>query len=107
MAMHEELIVGLDIGTSKICAVVGELRPDGNVDIIGIGKYILGVTIIILQGEFDIDAFPLLFKGNYFFVDRDLVSVQVLYERRYAVFIIKSVLFIRSFILNRNLQTFI
>ncbi len=35
----EELIVGLDIGTSKICAVVGELRPDGMVDIIGMGSH--------------------------------------------------------------------
>jgi cell division protein FtsA len=31
-----ELIVGLDIGTTKICAVVGEVSPDG-VDIVGIG----------------------------------------------------------------------
>jgi len=35
----EELIVGLDIGTSKICAVVGEIRPDGTVDIIGMGSH--------------------------------------------------------------------
>ncbi|WP_461208259.1 cell division protein FtsA [Desulfocurvus sp. DL9XJH121] len=31
-----ELIVGLDIGTTKICAVVGELTPEG-VDVVGIG----------------------------------------------------------------------
>ncbi|UZP67300.1 cell division protein FtsA [Desulfovibrio mangrovi] len=31
-----DLIVGLDIGTTKICAVVGEPTPDG-VDIVGIG----------------------------------------------------------------------
>ncbi|MFW5836569.1 MAG: cell division protein FtsA [Desulfovibrionaceae bacterium] len=31
-----DLIVGLDIGTTKICAVVGEVSPDG-VDIVGIG----------------------------------------------------------------------
>ncbi|MBU1001976.1 MAG: cell division protein FtsA [Proteobacteria bacterium] len=31
-----ELIVGLDIGTTKICTVVGELTPDG-VDVVGIG----------------------------------------------------------------------
>ncbi|MFP4070542.1 MAG: cell division protein FtsA [Desulfovibrionales bacterium] len=31
-----ELIVGLDIGTTKICAVVGEYGPDG-VDVVGIG----------------------------------------------------------------------
>jgi len=35
----EELIVGLDIGTSKICAVVGEVRPDRMVDIIGMGSH--------------------------------------------------------------------
>lgn len=33
-----DLIVGLDIGTTKICAVVGEINED-RVDVIGIGKY--------------------------------------------------------------------
>jgi cell division protein FtsA len=32
-----DLIVGLDIGTTKICAVVGELSPSGTVDVLGIG----------------------------------------------------------------------
>jgi cell division protein FtsA len=36
--MNKDLIVGLDIGTTKICAVVGEARPDG-VEIIGMGSY--------------------------------------------------------------------
>lgn len=38
---HEErgdLVVGLDIGTTKICVVVGEVRENG-VDIIGIGRH--------------------------------------------------------------------
>jgi len=35
----DDLIVGLDIGTSKICAVVGEIRPDGQLDIIGMGSH--------------------------------------------------------------------
>lgn len=38
MAKNTELIVGLDIGTTKICAIVGEIRPEGGVDIIGIGS---------------------------------------------------------------------
>lgn len=33
-----ELVVGLDIGTTKICAVVGEVNPDG-IDIVGIGTH--------------------------------------------------------------------
>ncbi len=33
---NSELVVGLDIGTTKICAVVGEASPDG-VDVVGIG----------------------------------------------------------------------
>ncbi len=37
MAKGNELIVGLDIGTTKICAIVGELQPEGGVDIVGIG----------------------------------------------------------------------
>ncbi len=33
-----EILVGLDIGTTKICAIVGELTEDG-IDIIGIGSH--------------------------------------------------------------------
>ena len=33
-----DLIVGLEIGTSKICAVVGEGRPDGSIKILGVGQ---------------------------------------------------------------------
>ena len=36
--MSGNIIVGLDIGTTKICAVVGESRPDG-VEIIGMGSH--------------------------------------------------------------------
>jgi len=36
--MAGEIIVGLDIGTTKICAVVGEVRND-TVEIIGMGSY--------------------------------------------------------------------
>ena len=34
-----ELIVGLDIGTTKICAVVGEPSEQGGIDIVGIGTF--------------------------------------------------------------------
>ena len=33
-----DLLVGLEIGTSKICVVVGESRPDGTVKILGVGQ---------------------------------------------------------------------
>jgi len=36
--MAGEIVVGLDIGTTKICAVVGEVRPDA-IEIIGIGSH--------------------------------------------------------------------
>ncbi|RJR41149.1 MAG: cell division protein FtsA [Desulfobacteraceae bacterium] len=36
--MSGEIIVGLDIGTTKMCAVVGEMRPD-SIEIIGIGSH--------------------------------------------------------------------
>ena len=35
---QDDLIVGLDIGTTKICAVVGEVTDDG-IDIVGVGTY--------------------------------------------------------------------
>jgi cell division protein FtsA len=32
------LIVGLDIGTSKVVALVGEVTADGNIEVIGVGS---------------------------------------------------------------------
>lgn len=40
MTRHkEDIIVGLDIGTTKIACIIGEVTPDG-VDIIGIGSHV-------------------------------------------------------------------
>src|SRR3989304_1160794 len=36
---NKNLIVGLDIGTSKVVAVVAELTPDGRIDIVGMGNH--------------------------------------------------------------------
>ncbi len=33
----DDLIVGLDIGTTKVCAVIGELNETGRIEIVGIG----------------------------------------------------------------------
>ncbi len=33
-----ELVVGLDVGTTKICAVIGEPRPGGGLDVVGVGN---------------------------------------------------------------------
>ncbi len=38
MGKREELIVGLDLGTTKICAVVGEVTSEG-IDIVGVGTH--------------------------------------------------------------------
>jgi cell division protein FtsA len=38
MAKREELVVGLDIGTTKIAAIVGEITDDG-IDVIGVGTH--------------------------------------------------------------------
>ncbi len=35
----KNLIVGLDIGTSKVVAIVGEITDEGNVEVIGIGTH--------------------------------------------------------------------
>ena len=38
MGRRDEIVVGLDIGTTKVCAVVGEVHPDeGKVDVVGVG----------------------------------------------------------------------
>ncbi len=38
MAKKEHIVVGLDIGTTKICAIVAEVTPDQGVTIIGVGS---------------------------------------------------------------------
>lgn len=35
---RENIIVGLEVGTSKVCAVVGETKHDGTVRILGVGE---------------------------------------------------------------------
>lgn len=35
---YKDLLVGLDIGTSKVAAVLAELRPDGSYEVIGMGQ---------------------------------------------------------------------
>jgi cell division protein FtsA len=37
--LEKNMIVGLDIGTSKVVAIVGEVSPDGDIEIIGIGSH--------------------------------------------------------------------
>ncbi len=39
MTKKEHIVVGLDIGTTKICAVVGEILSDRSVNVIGIGSH--------------------------------------------------------------------
>ena len=36
---EKDMIVGLDIGTSKVVAIVAEVLPDGELDVIGIGSH--------------------------------------------------------------------
>ena len=35
----KNLIVGLDVGTSKVVAIVGEVTEDGNIEVVGIGSH--------------------------------------------------------------------
>jgi cell division protein FtsA len=35
-----QMIVGLDIGTSKVVCIVGEISPEGDVEIVGIGSHL-------------------------------------------------------------------
>ncbi|WP_178863140.1 cell division protein FtsA [Thiomicrorhabdus cannonii] len=32
-------VVGLDIGTSKIAAIIGKIKPDGEIEVVGMGTY--------------------------------------------------------------------
>ncbi len=37
-AVEENIIVGLDVGTTKICVIVARVKEDNSIDILGIGK---------------------------------------------------------------------
>ncbi|MBR9729043.1 cell division protein FtsA [Shewanella intestini] len=37
--LEKNLIVGLDIGTSKVAVIIGEVLPDGEISIIGLGNH--------------------------------------------------------------------
>ena len=36
---RENMIVGLDIGTSKVVAIVGQINEDGGLHVVGIGSH--------------------------------------------------------------------
>ena len=36
---EQQMIVGLDIGTSKVVAIVGEVREDGGIEVVGLGSH--------------------------------------------------------------------
>ena len=36
---EKNLLVGLDIGTSKVVAIVGELSPEGTIEVVGVGSH--------------------------------------------------------------------
>lgn len=36
---HKQMLVGLDIGTSKVVAIVGEVDEDGEINIVGLGSH--------------------------------------------------------------------
>lgn len=36
---HDNIIIGLDIGTSKIAAIIGKLKPDLTIEVVGLGRY--------------------------------------------------------------------
>ena len=35
---QKRMLVGLDIGTSKVVAIVGEVDVDGNIEVVGLGS---------------------------------------------------------------------
>ena len=35
----KNMIIGLDIGTSKVVAIVGEVNPEGEIEIVGLGSH--------------------------------------------------------------------
>jgi len=54
MLTKEKIVVGLEVGTSKVCAVVGETMDGGNLQVIGVGQV---ASTGVRKGEIvDMDA---------------------------------------------------
>ena len=45
---QEEMIVALDIGTSKVVTIVGEINADNEIEVIGIGTHPVSYTHLTL-----------------------------------------------------------
>ena len=59
---EKNLIVALDIGTSKVVAIVGEVNVNNEVDIIGIGSTIFGLLMVVAATDL---ATPILSRARY------------------------------------------
>ncbi len=75
----DNIIVGLEIGTSKVCVIVGNQNADGALNIIGIGQ---SITSGVRKGEI-VDA-----AQAEECVRNAIVEAEHRYESRFAVFIL-------------------
>ncbi len=57
----KKLLVGLDIGTSKVVAIVGEISADGSIEVVGLGSH---PSRGLKKGESN--KFDLTFPADYF-----------------------------------------
>ena len=49
--VQERVIVGIDVGTTKICVLVGELDRDGKLNIVGVGTCPSGMNTCFDVGQ--------------------------------------------------------
>ncbi len=47
MSQHERVVVGLDIGTTKICAIIARMSNNGKIQVLGLGK---AASIGVMRG---------------------------------------------------------
>src|SRR5690606_41751529 len=57
---HEKIVVGLDIGTTKICVIVGRKNEFGKLEVLGMGK---------AESEGDV-------KGIVFNIDKTVYAIE-------------------------------
>jgi cell division protein FtsA len=48
MSAESKVIVGLDIGTTKVCAIVGKRNEHGKIEVLGMGK---AESLGVIRGE--------------------------------------------------------
>src|SRR6185295_4424240 len=85
-----------------------QMRPTFvRVDIVGEGKNLFLISVVVLQGYLEIDPFFDSPKIDNFVMEMGLILVEMFHERNDASHVVEVMSLLRSLVLNGNEQPFV